>query len=223
MIANHIRLCVAALMAVIGAFGSFPTLGAGQLRPDDDTPSRTIKNIGERLAALGPYRVSFTAGSEDMEPASGEYVVDGDRFSVGLAGSRLISDGVSLWHIDGTNMEVTVDAADPQSRNILVNPAGAFDFGEDSFRSEDAGEDFFGGRMCRTIRLTPVGDISGMAGSVMLYVDMATGLPAGLRYVMDDDTLTVTVTSITPAENPEPSVFVFDPDDYPDYEIIDFR
>ncbi len=193
------------------------------MRPDDDTASRAIKNIGERFAALGPYKVSFTAGSEDMEPASGEYVVDGDRFSIGLAGSRLISDGVSLWHIDGANMEVTIDEADPQSRNILVNPAGAFDFGEDSFRSEDAGEDFFGGRMCRTIRLTPKGEISGMAGSVILYVDMATGFPAGLRYVMDDDILTVTVTSVTPVENPEPSGFVFAPEDYPDYEIIDFR
>ena len=175
--------------------------------------------ILEKLAAgfhsMGAYGVAFEVRSDEYA-VKGSYGVDGERYYIVLGDAEVYCDGRLRYEIDNRRREVTIDDVDLTSRNILNNPAHAFDFIGSEYTSSLAGEE--GGRA--VVRMVPASKEASPAGEILVTVDTATMQPQSLRYDYDGEQVHISVLGIEPLASP---LKTFDKKHYDDYEFIDFR
>lgn len=204
------RKIVALLIVLLGALTGSAQSGAEVLR-----------GVSEKIGAMGAYRIDFElemAGAEN--PSEGFWVVDGERYIVGLEDMKQGYDGEVVWVLNGAAREVTLDTP-PQnnnSRNLFENPTKAFDFAEELFDVESV-ESVAEGRQWRLV-LRPKEGVLGGIERVVLNVDKASLLPTRLGYDMAGAGLyfnILKVGSVTPTAE---DFKVIAPEGF---EMIDFR
>ncbi len=188
----------------------------------DETSESILRHIAKTLASYGDYEVRFTVSAKGMGNTSGNYIVSGDRYRIKLQKQEQFSDGTNRYEIYTADKEVVIDEADTSSHNMLNNPTRAFEFAPEEFESTYAGSTELKRRPVETVRLTPRGAGHGN-GTVVLYVSAEDGLPVALDYNYQGEELTVTINKIIPLDEVDRNMFRFDPSQYGDYEIIDFR
>lgn len=177
-----------------------------------------VTRLSERIRTMGNYEVTF-AVAVDGRKIKGDYAVSGDKYYLSVAGSEVYCDGTARYEVNRDNKEVTIDAVDSRSHNILTNPTRAFDFldGDFSYAVAAVSGDTV------TLRLTPSGSGSA-AGTITVDMDRKTALPRSLGYDADGDVVTIEIISIGPMQGMvDMSMFSFDKNNYRGYEIIDFR
>ena len=188
----------------------------------DETSESILRHLADRLAEYGNYEVRFTVSSEGMGTVKGSYIVSGDRYRIKIQRNEQFSDGVNRYEIYPTDKEVVIDVADTDSHDLLSNPTRAFEFAPEEFDSTYKGPASFKRRSVETVLLSPREGEYG-TGTITLYLDAGDGWPVALEYGFEGDGFTVTIERITRLEEPDPSLFMFDPAAYADYEVIDFR
>lgn len=169
------------------------------------------------------YRLRFVVEMEGMDPQRGEYIVAGNKYHIEVMGQEQFSDGLYRYGVDGINMEVTIDRIDPESRNILVNPLRAFDFGGEAFEISVAGESDTQLGRATVLHLEPHEGVLDGVRRVVLYVLPEEGRPVELLYDFNGLEMSVKVESIERLKVPNDKKFQFSASNYKDYEIIDFR
>lgn len=187
----------------------------------DETSKMMLDHISKTLSGYGKYEVKFTARTKGFV-AGGTYRASGDKYRIKVQDQEHFSDGVNRYEIYEKDKEIVIDQVDTSSHNILNNPTRAFEFAEDEFVSTYKGRQQFGRIEAETVSLVPRTSRYGEV-VITLYVNAATGLPAGLEYDSRGDKLTISIDKISPIDHIDPSVFMLDPSLYADYEIIDFR
>ncbi len=105
---------------------------------------------------------------------------------------------------------------DTASRNLLSNPAHAFDFIGTQYAPSLVSD--AGGRA--VVRLTPTSANASPAGEILVTVDTAAMRPESLRYDYDGEQVGIAVLGVAPLAG---HVRLFDRKNYADYEFIDFR
>lgn len=174
-----------------------------------------LGKLAAGFRSLGAYGVTFEVASADNS-VGGSYAVKGDRYYILLGDAEVYCDGKARYEVDNRRREVTVDKVDAASRNILDNPARAFDFvGSEytaSLESEKGGE--------AVLRLTPATKNASTAGAVILTVDTAAMRPRSLVYDYDGEQVSISVLGVTPLDAP---LKTFAKTAYDGYEFIDFR
>lgn len=175
--------------------------------------------ILDKLAAgfrsMGAYGVIFEVAASDFT-TPGSYAVSGERYYMTLGDAEVFCDGKTRWEVDNRRREVTLSEVDTKSRNILNNPAHAFDFlGSEYTPSLVSEKD---GRA--VVTLTPVSKSAAATGTITVTVSTSTMRPLSLAYEYDGGRVGITVGSITPQKTPLKS---FDKANYAGYEFIDFR
>ncbi len=188
----------------------------------DGASEALLGRVAARLKVMGAYEVRFTASADGMGSVDGRYTVSGDRYRISVRGQIQFSDGRSRYEIYEDEKEVVIDAVDLASHNILVNPTRAFDFAAEDFDSRIGGREKIGGKDAQTVMLTPRRQGSGI-GTIRLWVDAGSALPVRLEYMYQGESVVIDILSVGRAADADPAMFVFDPDDYAGYEIIDFR
>ena len=66
--------------------------------------------------------------SSDEYTTRGRYAVEGEKLLYRGGEAEVYCDGKIRYEIDNRRREVTIDDVDTSSRNLLSNPAHAFDF-----------------------------------------------------------------------------------------------
>lgn len=174
-----------------------------------------LEKLAAGFRALGAYGVAFEVTADD-NAVRGRYSVEGDRYYIVLGDAEVYSDGAVRYEVDNRRREVTLDVVDLTSRNILSNPARAFDFIGSEYAASLLGEQ--GGKA--VVRLVPTSKNVSPAGEVTVTVDTASMRPSSLRYDYDGERIDIAVLSVAPLDAP---LKVFDRANYAEYEFIDFR
>lgn len=154
--------------------------------------------------------------SSDEYTTRGRYAVEGENYYIAVGEAEVYCDGKIRYEIDNRRREVTIDDVDTSSRNLLSNPAHAFDFIGTQYAPSLVSD--AEGRA--VVRLTPTSADASPAGEILVTVDTAAMRPESLRYDYDGEQVQVSVLGIKPLETP---LKAFAKDNYAGYEFIDFR
>lgn len=194
---------------------------AGVSRADEVSES-ILKHISETLTGYGSYEVKFSVTAPGMGTINGNYWVNGDKYRIKLRKQEQFSDGVNRYEIYPAEKEVVIDKADTASRDVLSNPTRAFEFAPEEFNSIYRGQQTVNRTVSETVELIPQKGAAA-SGKITLYVATEDGMPVAINYDYQGESVFISIDKIVPVKEADPSMFVFDPARYGDYEVIDFR
>lgn len=184
----------------------------------DDSAKALIGRLSEKIRAMENYEVEFNVKSGD-QTIKGYYAVSGEKYYISIGDAEVYCDGGARYEVNPQNKEVTVDAVDTKSHNILTNPTRAFDFidGEFTFATVSSADG------ATTIKLTSTAENAAL-GTIFVTIDNATAKPRSLTYDVDGDQIVVEIASLDEMVGMvDISMFTFDKGNYRGYEIVDFR
>lgn len=157
------------------------------------------------------YEVEFIVAAGD-DRVQGRYAVAGDDYHIAAGDAEVFAEGDMRREVDNRRREVTLTEAETSSRNMLSNPARAFDLLTGACRPELLRES--GGRAAVRLNSVP-----GISGTVTVTLETATGRPLELLYDYDGEQISVAIVRIAD----DVAIPKFDPARYTGYEVIDFR
>ena len=181
----------------------------------DGRAAEILENLAAGFRALGAYGVTFEVSSDEYT-TRGRYAVEGEKYYIAVGEAEVYCDGKIRYEIDNRRREVTIDDVDTSSRNLLSNPAHAFDFIGTQYAPSLVSD--ANGRA--VVRLTPTSADASPAGEILVTVDTAAMRPESLRYDYDGEQVGIAVLGVAPLDTP---LKAFSKGDYKGYEFIDFR
>ena len=181
----------------------------------DGRAAEILEKLAAGFRALGAYGVTFEVSSDEYT-TRGRYAVEGENYYIAVGEAEVYCDGKIRYEIDNRRREVTIDDVDTSSRNLLSNPAHAFDFIGTQYAPSLVSD--AGGRA--GVRLTPTSANASPAGEILVTVDTAAMRPESLRYDYDGEQVGIAVLGVAPLDTP---LKAFSKGDYKGYEFIDFR
>jgi outer membrane lipoprotein-sorting protein len=183
-----------------------------------DDAKALISRLSEQIRSMENYDVSFTVNSGDQK-IKGYYAVSGEKYYISIGDAEVFCDGGARYEVNPQNKEVTVDAVDTKSHNILTNPTRAFDFIDGEFAFEMVGTN----NGITTIKLTSTAENAAL-GVIFVAMDAATAQPRSLTYDVDGAQIAIEVAAIDELTGMvDISMFTFHKNNYRGYEIVDFR
>ena len=183
-----------------------------------DDAKALISRLSEQIRSMENYEVSFTVNSGDQK-IKGYYAVSGEKYYISIGDAEVFCDGGARYEVNPQNKEVTIDAVDTKSHNILTNPTRAFDFIDGEFAFEMVGTN----NGITTIKLTSTAENAAL-GVIFVAMDAATAQPRSLTYDVDGAQIAIEVAAIDELTGMvDISMFTFDKNNYRGYEIVDFR
>lgn len=184
----------------------------------DDSAKVLIGRLSEKIRAMENYEVEFNVKSGD-QTIKGYYAVSGEKYYISIGDAEVYCDGSARYEVNPQNKEITVDAVDTKSHNILTNPTRAFDFIDGEFTFATVGS----ANGATTIKLTSTTENAAL-GTIFVTIDNATAQPRSLTYDVDGDQIVVEIASLDEMVGMvDISMFTFDKGNYRGYEIVDFR
>ena len=181
----------------------------------DGRAAEILEKLAAGFRALGAYGVAFEVSSDEYT-TRGRYAVEGENYYIAVGEAEVYCDGKIRYEIDNRRREVTIDDVDTSSRNLLSNPAHAFDFIGTQYAPSLVSD--ANGRA--VVRLTPTSADASPAGEILVTVDTAAMRPESLRYDYDGEQVGIAVLGVAPLDTP---LKAFSKGDYKGYEFIDFR
>lgn len=188
---------------------------AGLAPSADGRAAEILEKLAAGFRALGAYGVTFEVSSDEYT-TRGRYAVEGENYYIAVGEAEVYCDGKIRYEIDNRRREVTIDDVDTSSRNLLSNPAHAFDFIGTQYAPSLVSD--AEGRA--VVRLTPTSADASPAGEILVTVDTAAMRPESLRYDYDGEQVGIAVLGVAPLDTP---LKAFSKGDYKGYEFIDFR
>ena len=184
----------------------------------DNDAKALIGRLSEQMRSMENYEVSFAVKSGDQK-IKGYYAVSGEKYYISIGDAEVFCDGGARYEVNAQNKEVTVDAVDTKSHNILTNPTRAFDFIDGEFNFTTVGSD----NGITTIKLTSTAENAAL-GVIFVALDATTAQPRSLTYDVDGAQIIIEIASIDELTGMvDISMFTFDKNNYRGYEIVDFR
>lgn len=196
----------------------FTLLSTTNLWAQDSNAKALIGRLSDQVRSMENYEVEFMVKSGDQQ-IKGYYAVSGEKYYISIGEAEVFCDGSARYEVNPQNKEVTVDAVDNKSHNILTNPTRAFDFidGEFNFAMVGTNADV------ATVKLTSTAENAAL-GVIFVAIDTTTAHPRSLTYDVDGDQIAVEITSFDEMVGMvDISMFTFDKNNYRGYEIVDFR
>lgn len=196
----------------------FTLLCAVNVWAQDSDAKALIGRLSEQMRSMENYEVSFAVKSGDQK-IKGYYAVSGEKYYISIGDAEVFCDGGARYEVNAQNKEVTVDAVDTKSHNILTNPTRAFDFIDGEFNFTTVGTE----NGITTIKLTSTAENAAL-GVIFVALDAATAQPRSLTYDVDGAQIIIEIASIDELTGMvDISMFTFDKNNYRGYEIVDFR
>lgn len=183
----------------------------------NDDAKALIGKLSEQMRSMENYEVSFTVVSGEQK-VKGYYAVSGEKYYISIDDAEVFCDGGARYEVNPANKEVTIDAVDTKSHNILTNPTRAFDFVDGDFNFEMVATN----ATSTTIKLTP--KENNALGIIFVDMQREPVKPTALAYEYDGQTIKIEINSLDEMTGMvDISMFTFDKNNYRGYEIVDFR
>lgn len=204
------KIFVGGVLALFCLLPNFAGADNSADRADD-----LLAKLAASFRAKKSYEVQFAITSGGYT-SSGRYAVSGEEYYLTLGDAEVYGRGALRYEVDNRRKEVTINSVDTKSRNILNNPAHAFDFLSDEYSAYLVWER----DGTASIRLTPTVKNASMRNTITVTLSTRTLRPTTLEYDYDGEKVYVAVKSIEPLNTP---LKAYDKSAYSSYEMIDFR
>lgn len=178
---------------------------------------KTYKSITANFS----YQIRNAAGKV-MASKTGTVQMEGDKYAINLGGTKIISDGVTVWNYDPSAKEVTVNSV--SSSENTITPQKLFtDFYNKDFKYVLDKDDKVGKTPVNKIVMQPL-DKNKPIARLYLAIDKITKNiisttvveKSGNRYIYD-------LSNFKPNTSIASSNFTFDQSKYPGVEVVDLR
>ncbi len=169
----------------------------------------------------------FTMQNKEMdinEKNQGTIKLKGQKYVVNLpdVGVKVFSDGKTVWNYMKDGNQVTISNIEDQT-NELMDPSSLFSIYEKGFKSKYIGEKKEGNKVLYQIDLFPDKEAQDVS-KVTIFINKETMMiDSAELYGTDGNLYGIQVKKMETNKDYPDSDFVFNPDDYKDVEVIDFR
>jgi outer membrane lipoprotein carrier protein len=185
-----------------------------------DAVSAKFKSFATVQAAF-TYKVENAAGKV-LSAKTGSITMKGTKYRLNFSGQEIICNGVTVWNIDKSANEVTINTLDASSG--MITPQKLFsNFYDKDFLYVLNGEKKAGSKLVQEIQLTPV-DKSKNFHTVFLQIDKLSKTMYSTRVLENaGNRYSYTVNSLKTNVPAADALFAFDKSKYPGINIEDLR
>lgn len=190
-----------------------------------DPAARTILDRFSS-AALSAPAVSMTFSlvihdkvEQTTQELTGEVVISDNMYKLELPDNLIWFDGHSIWTLAPEVKEVTVTLPDPDDNDFFSSPSSLFDMYKEGFKFSLAGETPEGS----VIELYPQDPADTGFSMIKLVIDKQNRLNYVEYRRKDGIDMRIDIEKYILDKSYPPSFFRYDPDKYPDVDIIDMR
>lgn len=180
-----------------------------------DAMSSKYKKVPAFSASFTQVLKNEMAGMD--ESISGKITVKDNMYKLEIAGQEIYNDGDNIWTFNGEIQEVTVAPNEPEEQEINLN--NIYDIYKDGFKYILLSENDNGNRI---IDLDPI-DRSKSYYKIRMGIDQKDALKFFTVFEGSGNQYTYKIDSFKEESSLDNSFFTFNPDAYPDVEVIDFR
>jgi outer membrane lipoprotein carrier protein len=211
---------------LLGIFMAFAFIAPAQ---QDSKAKQILDEVSKKTRSLNTIAVDFvfTMDNDEMdihEENEGTLQLKGQKYVVDLPdiGVKVYSDGETLWNYMEDGNQVTISYLE-DGGSELMDPSTVFTIYEKGFRSEYIGEKKEGNKSYHQIELYPDSEEYEVE-KILLSIDKADNMIKSARlHGVDGNLYGVEVKEMKTGLELADSHFVFNPKEYNDIEVIDFR
>lgn len=175
----------------------------------------------------GGIRADFTLRLTEQGTPRGESTgtisLKGERFLLETPDNTLWFDGKTLWSYLPDAEEVTVSLPG-QEELQSIHPYLLLKSARKNYRAETGAQVSFNGKTARKLILTPAKENRDDIMALTVYVEQTTFHPLYIEILQNNGMASrLTITHYEAQQDLADSLFVFNPAQYPDAEIVDLR
>ena len=164
------------------------------------------------MRTVEPYEATFVMEGEGLS-IEGSYAVEGQRYCITLPEAAVWGEEGLRYEVDHRRKTVTLMPVETTSRNLLDNPAQAFDFAAADYRAEVVEERDGVVRLKLSTEADPL-------TTIYLTLDGSTARPRAVRYEIDGIGVDLRLKTLKKSSDP---LLQFALSNYAEYEVVDFR
>ncbi len=186
-----------------------------------DKSNELLDKLSKEMKALNSFYVEFemktknsSTGQNDADKGSG--FVKENKFFATLGSNTILSNGLKIWTISNDD-QVTYEADSDEDDEESINPKKLMTIWENGFKSKYIGEK--DGK--HQINLFPTNPGEVEFHTITLYLNSSdNGLYRAIMKTKDGTQMTYTINKFTKNARVSDSKFVYNPAQYPGYELI---
>jgi outer membrane lipoprotein-sorting protein len=198
-------------------------------KAQDSKAKEILDQVSEKTRTYSSFSADFTFSMENKEMEideknEGSIKLKGQKYCVTLPdiGVEVFSDGETLWNYMKDGNQVTISNIDDENSE-LMDPSSIFTIYERGFQSKFVAETKVNGKTVYQINLFPDSDEYDVS-KIEIAIDKVTMMISSASlYGTDGNLYGIVVKKLEPNKDYPDSDFIFDAENYPDVEIIDFR
>ncbi len=179
-----------------------------------DAMSSKYKGIGSFQANFTQQMINESAGID--ESIKGEISVKGDMYLLKVAGQEIYNNGTDVYSYSEEIQEVTVSTFEPEEQEITLG--NIYDLYKEGYKYVLMSTQSNGDRI---VELSPEKNDKSYH-KIRLVIDKNDDLKKFTVFEKTSNQYIYTIKNFKPVTLNDSS-FTFDPDQYPDVEVIDFR
>ena len=196
-------------------------------------PDAKAKQILDEVSAKTRSFPSITADfifslenihADIRENNEGTIKVKGSKYRLELPeiGLQVYSDGITLWNYMAEGNQVTISAVE-EGGDDLMDPASVFTIYEKGFRSKLVDDKRIGSVDCYQIELYPDSDEFEVTKIVLFIGKQDKMIKSASLFGTDGNLYGIEIKKMNTTDDLPDAFFVFNPADYSDLVVIDFR
>lgn len=205
-------------------FNAFSQSSIGKSDPD---AKKILDKVSAKFKTYKSVVARFTLKIENSEgkvlgTKSGVVNMKGSKYRISVSGQEIYSDGNNIWTYDKSANEVQVTKFDGSAN--MITPQKMFtNFYDKDFLYKLNGESKVAKKSTQEIELTPV-DKSKAFFKVLVGIDKANQAIVSTKvFEKNGNKYTYNVVSMKTNSDIPDSLFVFNPKNYPNVEVVDLR
>ena len=204
-------------------------MAISSMAAQDEKAEVILEEVSEKTRSYETVSVDFifSMDNEEMEiheQNEGSIQLKGQKYMVNLPdiGVKVYSDGITVWNYMEDGNQVTISSIDSESSE-LMNPTSLFNIYEKDFKSKYIGEKTIEGEAFYEIELYPDKEKHDVSKVSLLIYKSEMMLSAATLYGNDGNLYGIKVQNMKTDIGLPDDYFEFNPGEFNDIEIIDFR
>jgi outer membrane lipoprotein carrier protein len=195
--------------------------------PEVTRAKEILDKVSQVTKSYNSIKADFTFTLENKQANitdsyDGTILISGNKYKATVMNADSYFDGETLWtHLTEVG-EVNISSPDPNDQ-MSLSPSNIFNIHEEGFRYIHAGEENIDGKQIQIVDLFPE-DRNKPFSRIKLYVNKTNYHIAKITQIgKDGNNYIIDIKNMETDVPVDPSMFIFNPEEHPDVDVIDMR